>query len=274
MKLSVLIPSRSEIYLQNTIDDVLAHSNEETEVIVGLDGWKPDTLKTNDRVKIFASSQVIGQRAMCNRLAELSDAKYLMKLDAHCALSPYFDTKMMAQMEDDVTLIPALAPLNIKEWQIHPKILSKFYFGVNLELWPQAKETLEPLVETMTLQGSGFMCTRDKYWELNLCDEAFGSWGMQATEVACKTWLSGGRLLSTRKAFMGHYFRNKDFPYERNMAEIEKCFKDVKELFLGNKWPLQKRSFQSLIQQFGYPCDWNEAKLEELCAPFVEMTKI
>jgi len=27
--------------------------------------------------------------------------------------------------------------------------------------------------------------------ELNVCDEAFGSWGSQGIEVACKFWLSG-----------------------------------------------------------------------------------
>src|SRR3989344_1857017 len=50
------------------------------------------------------------------------------------------------------------------------------------------------MTETMSLQGSCFMMTRDKYWELNICDENFGSWGSQGIEVAVKTWLSGGRV--------------------------------------------------------------------------------
>ncbi len=50
------------------------------------------------------------------------------------------------------------------------------------------------LVETMSLQGSCFMMTRKKYWELDICSEDFNSWGQQGVEVACKTWLSGGKV--------------------------------------------------------------------------------
>ena len=35
------------------------------------------------------------------------------------------------------------------------------------------------LVETMSLQGSCWMMTRDKYFELEPCDEKHGSWGQQ-----------------------------------------------------------------------------------------------
>jgi len=33
------------------------------------------------------------------------------------------------------------------------------------------------LVETMSLQGSCFMVSKEMYWKLNLCDESWGSWG-------------------------------------------------------------------------------------------------
>src|SRR3989344_5342005 len=48
--------------------------------------------------------------------------------------------------------------------------------------------------ETMSLQGSFFMAAREKYWEWELCDDKLGNWGNQGLEVACATWLSGGRV--------------------------------------------------------------------------------
>src|SRR3990167_4814919 len=70
-------------------------------------------------------------------------------------------------------------------------------------------EASNDIVETMSAQGSCFMLTREKYWELDICDESWGSWGQQGTEVACKTWLSGGRLVTNRKTWYSHMFRTQ-----------------------------------------------------------------
>ena len=55
------------------------------------------------------------------------------------------------------------------------------------------------LRETLSIQGSCFMLTKKKYIELDICSETdFNSWGQQGVEVACKTWLSGGRVISNK----------------------------------------------------------------------------
>jgi len=53
------------------------------------------------------------------------------------------------------------------------------------------------------------MLTREKYWELNICDESLGSWGSQGIEVACKTWLSGGKCLVNHSTWYAHMFRTQ-----------------------------------------------------------------
>ncbi len=58
------------------------------------------------------------------------------------------------------------------------------------------------LCESLSLQGSFFMITRKKYWELDICEENFGSWGQQGVEVAMKTWMSGGRVVVNRNLGM------------------------------------------------------------------------
>lgn len=312
--LSILIPARNEEFLQRTLDDVFEHIEGDTEIIVGLDGWRPEYLshfsfgggeivEHGGRYRFLYLEKPIGQRAMTNKLAGLSEAKYLMKLDAHVSMSQGFDVKMMEDMQDDTIIVPALGNLHAYDWVcpeghrnqqgkcekcgqcgsadlrkdmvwqvIHKPLRSSFCFDTALHFQYSKEDTQELLSETMSIQGSCFMITREKYHELNICDEAFGSWGQQGTEVACKTWLSGGRVLSTKKAYYGHQFRvTEGFPYENPVPKILETQTYSRNLFLNNKWPQQKKSIQWLIEKFNYQADWTPEKVAELCAPFSDV---
>ena len=146
-----------------------------------------------------------------------------------------------------------------------------YYFDTALHFQYCEKQSQEIVSETMSLQGSCFMLEREMYHRLNICDEAFGSWGQQGTETACKAWLSGGKVLSTRNAFYGHQFRETEgFPYLNPTPKILHAQEFSRNLFLKNAWSLQVRSFQSLIEQFGYPGDWSKEKLDELSTAWVD----
>jgi hypothetical protein len=219
-----------------------------------------------------------------------------MKLDAHCSFSQGFDVKMMEDMQEDVLLVPAICNLHAYDWicdkghrrfqgkydkceqcgstelrkEMVWQIISKpcrsnFCFDSKLH-FQYATEDLDGLLtESMSIQGSCFMVSRKKYFELNLCDEAIGSWGQQGVETACKTWLSGGRVLCTKKAFYGHQFRETEgFPYENKADDIFKAQRFTKELFLKDKWSLAIHPFRWLIEKFNYPLDWTEENLKEM----------
>jgi hypothetical protein len=117
--------------------------------------------------------------------------------------------------------------------------------------------------ETMSLQGSCFMCTRAKYWELGLCDEAFGSWGNQGIEVALKTWLSGGRVLCNHRTWYAHMFRTQGgdfgFPYQQSGNEVARTKKRVKDVFWHNKWDKQIHDLKWLVDKFNPP-QWKDYK--------------
>lgn len=123
--------------------------------------------------------------------------------------------------------------------------------------------------ETMSLQGSCFMATRDKYIELNLCDEQLGSWGNQGIEVACKTWLSGGRVLVNHRTWYAHLFRTQggdfSFPYEQHESQIQKTKKKTWNLFMGN-WDKQVRPVSWLVERFWPTHGWTASTLDELKA--------
>jgi hypothetical protein len=301
--LSILIPARNEMFLSKTVDDILSNIEGNTEILVGLDGcWADPPVKEDSRVTIIHHSESIGQRAITNELATLSKAKYLIKCDAHCAFDKGFDVKMMAEMQDNWTMVPVMRNLHAFDWvcpdghrryqspsgpctecgkpttrdvvwiaKTNPQSVSycfdqepHFQYFREFKKRPEfIKEFDEKnLTETMSLQGSFFMLTRDKYWELNISDESLGSWGSQGIEVACKTWLSGGRVVVNHKTWYAHMFRTQGgdfgFPYEQSGRKVELAKHTVRELFFDNKWEKQIYPLSWLLEKFWPVPGWTE----------------
>lgn len=306
--LSIIIPSRNEMMLSRTIDDILDKSRGNTEVIAVLDGaWADPPVKDHERVTLIHNSVAVGQRAACNQAASLSRAKYIAKCDAHCGFDEGFDVKLMEDMQDDWTIVPVMRNLHAFDWVCENghrryqgasancavcgakehrdfKWIGKqnpqsdsycfdtqphFQYFKEYRKRPEYKKMLEEtgLTETMSLQGSFFMLARDKYWELNICDEGFGSWGSQGLEVAIKTWLSGGKCMVSHKTWYAHMFRTQGgdfgFPYPQSDRKIKEARAYAKEMFLENKWDKAQKPLSWLIKKFSPPY-WTEEDINKL----------
>jgi len=321
MELSVLIPARNEEFLRNTVEDIAAHKEAETEVIAVFDGeWIDPPIPQLPDVNILYVPKSIGQRAATNMACRLSRAKYVMKCDAHCSFDQGFDRKMIEAFQragDNVTMVPVMKNLHVFNWRCHrcgwwkyqgpkpdrcgsckdsrfirrkmvwkPKRRTYNYsycfdaephFGYFKEYnrRPEFEEALEKtgLTETMSLQGSCFMLTREKYWELNICGEELGNWGNQGIEVACKTWLSGGKVLANHATWYAHMFRTQtgfSFPWGMSGRETQKTKENVKNLLWNNKFDKQIYPVSWLVEKFWpIPANdkhrgWTDADLERL----------
>lgn len=308
MDLSILIPARCEMFLGKTIENILENIEGDTEVIPVLDGYLPDPpLPADPRCNLIYHPESVGQRAATNNAAKLSKAKYLMKCDAHCAFDKGFDKKMLEAISghDDWTMVPLMKNLHAFDWvcpdghrryqgpsgpclecgkettrdvvwiaKRSPNSVSYCfdstphfqYFGD----WAKRPEGQGEITPTMSLQGSAWMLTRDKYWELNVCDEAFGSWGSQGIEVAVKTWLSGGSVMVNHKTWYAHMFRTQGgdfgFPYPISGAQQEHAKKTARDLFFNDKWPHQVHPLSWLVEKFWPIKGWTDADLAALKA--------
>lgn len=300
--LSVVIPARSEQFLSLTVEDILKQKRGKTEVIVGLDGeWADPPLNDHPDLTILYYGKSIGQRAITNQCVKLSHAKYIMKIDAHCRVDEGFDVKMMSEMKDNYTMIPVMYNLHAFDWVCDtcgnrtyqsptpekcfkpecsgkpkremiwkPRLSRKSEFyrfdtTLHFQYHSARKKQVDPnetLVETFSAQGSCFMLTRKKYWELNICDETHGSWGQQGTEIACKTWLSGGRLVTNRKTWYSHMFRTQGgdfgFPYPQSGRQVENARRYSRKLFIDNTWDKQIYPLSWLIEKFKPLPEWHE----------------
>ncbi|MEA3272817.1 MAG: glycosyltransferase family 2 protein [Patescibacteria group bacterium] len=134
---------------------------------------------------------------------------------------------------------------------------------------PEYKKDLEEtgLTKTMSIQGSFFMMTREKYWELDIDDDkGFGSWGSMGICVASKFWLSGGQVLVNHDTYYSHLFRTqKDFgfPYPQSGRAVQNAKKMARDLFFNNKWHLQTKPLSWLLDKFKPINGWTDKEIEE-----------
>lgn len=304
-ELSVLIPARNEMFLRRTVEDVLANSRSETEVIAVLDGYEHE-LPNDPRVKVLRTAAAVGQRAATNLAAHAASGRYVMKLDGHCAMAEGFDATLLEDFEalgDDVTLVPRMYNLHAFDWVcescglatyqgVQPercvqcgsephrmamiwrprwnRLTESWRFDRQLQFqyWPAHAKTISgDYVETMSFIGACMAISRERFWRLGGMDENHGSWGQFGTEWACKSWLSGGRLVTTRRTWFGHLFRTGNFsrngaspwPYPISQQQIDRAREYSRDLWLNDRWPLAVRPLSWLVERFQPVPGWVEA---------------
>jgi glycosyltransferase involved in cell wall biosynthesis len=298
--LSVLIPARNEQFLAQTIANVLENARGDTEVIAVCDGCWPDPpVIDHPRVTILHYTESIGQRAATNAAARVSQAQFLMKLDAHCAVDEGFDVKLAATYEPDWTVIPRMYNLHAFDWVCRnnhrryqgpvgpcetcgepttqevvwkPRLarrtdFARFDTTLHFQYWRAYKDRPEaqasPIADTMTSVGAAWFMSRERFFALGGMDEAHGSWGQFGVEVACKAWLSGGRHVVNKSTWFAHMFRTKNvgfsFPYPIKDSQIEAARAYSRWLWAEGNWSLATRPLSWLVEKFAPVPDWHEA---------------
>jgi cephalosporin hydroxylase len=272
MDLSVIIPARNEIYLQRTIDAILGAIEADTEIIAILDGYWPDPpLVDNPRLVLIHHTEARGQRQSINEAAQIARGKFIMKLDAHCAVGPGFDRILCEDWQPGWTIVPRMYNLDIETWE--PKwhkctdymyagwndkdeLRALYYTGSEYKRWHARKAELD---ETMCCMGPGWFLSKDEFWQNGGCDEEHGSWGQQGVEVSFKAWLSGGALMVDKRTWFAHWFRASagGFPYPISQRSIDKARQYSMDLWLQDQWPQAKRSWRWLVEKFNPP-GWDD----------------
>lgn len=306
--LAIILPARNEEFLSKTVEDLLKNKRGNTEIIVGLDGlWSDPPIQQHPDVNVIYVPESIGQRVISNMCARLTKAKYIMKLDSHCSLDEGFDVKMLEAFKksgDNVVMAPTMRNLHAFDWvckcgfshyqdkgelcaQCHQKMEKKMIWQPRrgtrnwsycfdstphfqyFKEFSRRPEGQGDLTESMSLQGSCFILTKEKYFDLNIDDESLGSWGSQGLTVACKFWLSGGRVLINHATWYAHMFRTKaqngfGFPYPQSGKQVDRAKSRARELFYEGKWDKAIYPLSWLIERFAPVPGWTEDDMAKL----------
>ena len=269
-KVSVVLPSRNEQFLPNTIDDVLKNAEGDIEVIAVLDGYWPDPiLKDDPRLKVIHKSVSEGLRAGINSGVSIATGDYILKADAHTLWAKGFDTVLKNDCEDNWVMIPRRKRLDAEKWDIQdvgkPDVDYEYLSypdnpgdfggaGLNGRIWTQriverADDPKYVIDELPASQGSAWFMKKSYFHQLGLMDEEnFGPFWNESQELAFKSWLTGGQYMVNKKTYYAHLHKGKKYGRGYSMS---------------NSWLKQGRNYtmrffagEKLIKDQKYPLSW------------------
>src|SRR3989344_4589848 len=207
---SVIIPSRNEKFLDQTILDIQKKFKGDYEIIVTLDGEWADPIKG---VKYIYNEESKGMRTAINQAVAEASGKYIMKLDAHCMVDVGIDEKLKSVHQDNWVQTPRRKRFNVRKWELtdldSPDIdymMVRNFKGHKDNEKNKDPELKKKLIDDIEVfQGSCYFMTKDLFSRLGLLDDKnFGRMGSEALEIALKCRHAGGRVLVNKTTWYAH----------------------------------------------------------------------
>jgi glycosyltransferase involved in cell wall biosynthesis len=293
-KLSVLIPTRNELFLSQTVNDIFKKAAGEIEVIVSLDEYWPNNGTTgsfpddNPNLIIIRHGRRQGMRGCINGAARVATGDYFLKCDAHCMFDEGFDEVLKADCDKDWIVIPSRYSLDAEEWKPNlDKTRIDYHYlcypydkkdavpGMHGVIWAQrAKERSDPqydIDDEMSFQGSCWFMSRYHYWEFlgGMDSHGYGTFSQEPQEIGLKTWLGGGQIKVNKKTWYAHLHKGRRYGrmYSFSGKSIKKGHQYAVDLWMYNGWEDRVHDIDWLIDKFWpvptWPENWKEVNEEK-----------
>ena len=258
MKLSVLIPSKNELYLEKTRQDVLSRARGDVEVLVYEDKGIGN-----------------GLRHGINEMVKKATGDYLLKLDAHCMLDGGFDLKLIEAHHPNWVQIPRRKRLDAERWMViedgrEPVDYEHLVFRnlVSSEgqlsskgfIWGTPWDTLtrdrkDILIDnTPHFQGSCWFMSKEWFQECSFMDLLYGGFAQESEEILFTTLKRGGEVKVNKNTWYAHLHKNKE---AREWFRLDS--EDMKTGYTHsyNLWVDKNRElFEKYINSFPLMPDW------------------
>lgn len=292
-KVSIIIPSRNEIFLQKTVIDLLQKGSD-IEIIAVLEGYWPDPPLVEDkRLIILHRGKATGMRNAINSAAAIASGEWLMKTDAHCLFIEGYDEIMKSSCDHDWIMIPSRYSLDYENWGIANTgrarvdyhylscpLTNKDGFSMHGQVWTErARERLNKpeymIDDEISFQGSCWFMHKDHFNNFlgGMSTVGYGSFTQEAQEIGIKTWLGGGRVVVNKNAYYAHLHKGKTFGrgYSMNKGENVAGGNWSAAYWTSNLWKKRVHNFDWLIDKFWpmptWPNNWQtllEQRQEEI----------
>jgi glycosyltransferase involved in cell wall biosynthesis len=281
-KVSVIIPSRKEPYLLQTLADLYARAAGSIEVIVVLDGDHPAYEFPDYRgLKLVHNPVVRGLRSSVNAAVDIVRSKYIMKIDAHCTIGEGWDEILQADCDDNWIVIPRRYYLDAPNWKIdqsrHVDAMRYIYpfirpYKPRLTSRPWYENDREAILidEDMGYQGSCWFTTAKHFKRLGgFSEHGYGTFADEQEEFGLKTLLGPweGKIIRNKKTWYAHWAKpSSHWKADPEAAgrvtdeEREAGFYYSFDFWWHNRWPERVHDLEWLVDKFwplpGWPDDW------------------
>jgi glycosyltransferase involved in cell wall biosynthesis len=280
-KVSIIIPSRNERFLQHTVTDLLSKGSD-IEVIAVLDGYWPDPpLVGDERLKILHRQDAMGMRAAINGAAEIATGEWLMKVDGHCMFGENYDEILQADCDDNWVVIPRRYSLDAENWCRNPKTPVDYEFlsypywkpdhvGMHGTVWKErARERLDiDLDENMSFQGSCWFCKAEHFHNRigQMQEQGYETFIGEPQEIGNKTWLGGGKVMVNKKTWYAHLHKGKTYGRGYFMSKRETTAGNAYSVdyWLNNRWEERVHDLYWLVERFWPVPSWPDNYMEML----------
>jgi hypothetical protein len=276
-KVSVIISARGERHLPRMLFHLLSRLTGDFEILIGLDGgpYPPEReFPIDDRLKVFAF-EYRGLKPTINHLASVATGDYLLKFDAHCAVSEGLDEIIQRDVEPNWMVVPRFYTLDEDTWE--PNINKPYndYWCVSCPLtdprgyrfqasgyWferTKERNDITPFDESMTHHGSCWFTSRKFFLEdlKGMTSEGYGVSYMEPADLGFRTWVLGGKVMCRKDCSYSHLHQNaKDRGYGISMREINRSY-----LWTANHW-MRRPEFALIVDKFmpipSWPDNWRD----------------
>jgi glycosyltransferase involved in cell wall biosynthesis len=285
-KVSVVIPSRNERFLNETINDVFDKASGDVEAIAVLDGYWPDPMpQARKNLILLHHGTPRGLRAASNEGVGIAKGKYILKIDAHCMFQKGYDEILQANMQPNWVVIPRRHSLDPINWAIEnngkpprdyhalcfPDPKKDHDWGMHGIEWPQrVKERMNnsayDIDDTMSCQGSAWFMEKKWFTDFlhGMNEHGYGTFAQEFQEIGNKTWLGGGEVKVNKKCWYAHLHKGKTYGrmYHQNSNEIVDGHNYSAWFWATNQWKDRIHDLGWLVEKFWpvptWPSDWEK----------------
>jgi len=290
-KVSIIIPSRNEIFLAETVKDLLTKASGDIEVIAFLDGYWPDGNTThnldlwnellvseNPNIVILRINNAKGMRNAINSAASIARGEYLLKCDAHCMFGEGYDEILKADMQDNWIVIPPRYSLDAENWKIedngkprrdyhylcYPDPNKDHDHGMHgVEWWSRGRERADYIIDdNMSFQGSCWFMKKTWFTDFlgGMSEVGYGTFSQEPQEIGLKTWLGGGEIKVNKNTWYAHLHKGSRYGrmYKINQKEIINSHDWAARHWMNNEWEKRIHNIDWLIEKFWPVPTWPE----------------
>lgn len=289
-RVSVILAARGERHLPRMVRHLMKRLTGDWELLVGFDGGPYPTVEEigtlDSRVKLYYFDYY-GLKPTINKLVFAATGEYLLKLDAHCAVSEGIDEVLQRDMEPNWMVVPRFYTMDEPTWGPDYRKPHCDYWLLDCPLtdpkgyrfraggyWFErtaARAKTGPIDETLTHHGSGWFVSRSFFLEKlrGMQSEGYGVSYMEPADLGLRMWLGpwDGRVVVNKSCWYAHLHQQASARgYGISMKEIRRSYDWTANYWMRGAWPEQARPLSWLIDRFApvptWPADWQARQAE------------